>query len=557
MSQISVSHLTFAYDGTYDDIFADVSFQLDTNWKLGFCGRNGRGKTTFLRLLMGELEYRGSITAGVRFEYFPYRVADPARGMLDILSGISPDSATWQIQRELSKLAVPEETLRRPFFTLSNGEQTKALLAALFLRENSFPLIDEPTNHLDMSGRETVARYLDGKSGFILVSHDRAFLDECVDHVLSINKAGIEIQSGNFSSWWQNKRLRDEYEIAENERLKKEISHLEAAARRAASWSDKAERGKIGFVPGKTEKSKGMRAYEGEKSRKLMARSKAIQERQQDRIDEKSTLLRNIEAAADLKLHPLTYHADRLLSVRDLSVSYMNIAGRARKASTGNAGTGNSGTGNVGTGSSGTGNAGAGSNGAGNAGAGNYGNACSGDDLGCDAVVFRGMSFSVHRGDRVALQGGNGCGKSSVLKLVCGEDVPHGGEVAIGSQMAVSYVPQDASFLSGALDGYANQHGLDITLFKAVLRQLDFGRAQFDKDMRDYSAGQKKKVLLARSMCQHAHLYVWDEPLNYVDVLSRMQIEELLLAFKPTMLFAEHDKAFCRSVATKTVRFIK
>jgi len=72
MSLIQVSNLTFAYDGSYDTIFDRVSFQIDTDWKLGFTGRNGRGKTTFLKLLMGEYEYSGTITASVSFAYFPY-----------------------------------------------------------------------------------------------------------------------------------------------------------------------------------------------------------------------------------------------------------------------------------------------------------------------------------------------------------------------------------------------------------------------------------------------------------------------------------------------------
>ena len=79
MSLIQVSDLTFAYEGTYENIFAHASFQLDTNWRLGFTGRNGRGKTTFLNLLLGKYEYRGSISASVAFSYFPYHVADTGR----------------------------------------------------------------------------------------------------------------------------------------------------------------------------------------------------------------------------------------------------------------------------------------------------------------------------------------------------------------------------------------------------------------------------------------------------------------------------------------------
>ena len=114
-------------------------------------------------------------------------------------------------------------------------------------------------------------------------------------------------------------------------------------------------------------------------------------------------------------------------------------------------------------------------------------------------------------------------------------------------------MPQDASFLRGDLSDYARGHGVDESLFKAILRKLDFSRAQFEKDMADFSAGQKKKVLLARSLCEPAHLHIWDEPLNYVDVISRMQIEDLLLRCAPTLLFVEHDRVFCDRIATKTI----
>ena len=227
MSLIQVSNLTFAYDGSYENIFEDVSFQIDTNWRLGFTGRNGRGKTTFLNLLLGKFEYRGSISASVRFSYFPYGVPDRQQLAIHVVEQIYPDYEYWKIAKEMNALQLDEDVLYRPYGTLSNGEQTKLQLAVLFSRENNFLLIDEPTNHLDIRGRELVSRYLSSKKGFILVSHDRAFLDGCVDHILSINKTNIEIQRGNFSSWWENKSRQDAFEQAENEKLKKEISRLE------------------------------------------------------------------------------------------------------------------------------------------------------------------------------------------------------------------------------------------------------------------------------------------------------------------------------------------
>ena len=85
------------------------------------------------------------------------------------------------------------------------------------------------------------------------------------------------------------------------------------------------------------------------------------------------------------------------------------------------------------------------------------------------------------------------------------------------------------------------------------MRKLDFLRVQFEKDIADFSGGQKKKVLIAKSLCEQAHLYLWDEPLNFIDVLSRMQIEDLILKFKPTVLFVEHDKTFVKNVANKII----
>jgi lincosamide and streptogramin A transport system ATP-binding/permease protein len=162
------------------------------------------------------------------------------------------------------------------------------------------------------------------------------------------------------------------------------------------------------------------------------------------------------------------------------------------------------------------------------------------------------VSFELNRRDRLALSGRNGSGKSTILKLICGESIAYTGGVHIGSGLQISYVPQDADRLSGNLRGYAEAEQIDGALFRAILSKLGFSKELFDKEMSDYSAGQKKKVTLARSLCQKAHLYIWDEPLNYIDVYSRMQIEELILVCQPTLLFIEHDRMFCDAIATKT-----
>ena len=133
MSLIRIEHLYFTYDGGSEPVFEDLDLQLDTDWKLGLVGRNGRGKTTLLRLLEGGLEHRGQIRTGLACRRFPCAVRETEVPVSQVLRDISPEAEEWQLVRELSLLGLDEEVLERTFSTLSGGEQTRVLLSALFL----------------------------------------------------------------------------------------------------------------------------------------------------------------------------------------------------------------------------------------------------------------------------------------------------------------------------------------------------------------------------------------------------------------------------------------
>lgn len=487
MSLIQIHDLTFSYPGSYDNVFSHLNLRFDTNWKLGLTGRNGRGKTTLLRLLAGQQTYSGRIEARTGFACFPFPVADPHLPVAE-LAGRACPAQEWEVIRELGLLGLAPEVMARPYDGLSHGEQTRVQLALLFLQPGSYALIDEPTNHLDAAGRALLGDYLCRRQeGFLLVSHDRALLDSCCDHILALERSGPTLRQGNFSTWWQEVQQRDAREEAENARLRLEVDRLHQAGTRTARWADKLEKTKFDTRKAGLRPDRG---HIGHVSAKMMKQAKVIEARREQAAAEKAALFHDRETAEPLKLEPLFHHAARPVSAQNLQLF---AAGRP---------------------------------------------------LGVP------LTFSLTNGERMALTGPNGCGKSTLLRLLTGDSVAHTGQLTTAAGLRISYVPQSPGPLPGTPAQYAARCGVDTTRFLTILRKFGFERVQFEKEMENLSEGQKKKILLARSLCESAHLYVWDEPLNYLDLYARMQMEELLLQAKPTLLFVEHDRVFCGRIAT-------
>lgn len=490
MSLINVNNLTFGYDGSLKNIFENVSFNIDTDWKLGLIGRNGKGKTTFLKLLLDKYEYKGTISKNVEFDYFPFEIKNKERMTIEVVNEIAPNVEDWEIIKELNLLNTDTEILYRNFKLLSGGEQVKILLVSLFLKGNNFLLIDEPTNHLDNETRDSLVEYLKKKKGFILVSHDRNFLDKVVDHIISINNTNIDVQKGNFSSWQENKDRQDNFEMIQNEKLKKDITRLEIASKNTANWSNKVEKSKYNTTNSGSSVDRG---YIGHQSAKMMKKAKVMEKRIEKAITEKSNLLNNVDRNDSLKIIPLESRKNQLIIANDLQIEYN----------------------------------------------GKY--------------IFNKKSFEINNGDRVAIVGKNGIGKSSILKLIIGKEIKYSGILKVANDLKISYVSQSTENLKGNLNTYAQENKIDESIFKAMLSKMGISNMEFDKNITEMSEGQKKKILIAKSISESANLYIWDEPLNYIDILTRIQIEDAILKYKPTLIFVEHDETFIEKVATKII----
>jgi lincosamide and streptogramin A transport system ATP-binding/permease protein len=519
MASIIINSLTYYYTSPYDTIFENLSLNLSTDWKLGLIGRNGKGKTTLLQLIHKSLEpVKGEVHTGVTTFYFPYIPANNTKFTLDVIRDNIAPFKQWEremvnllnkgdgeslikysfifeqyqlldgykidalIEKEIQEIGMGMDILTRKFNTLSEGEQTRALLLSLFLKKNAFMLIDEPTDHLDLKGRMMLGEYLHNKKGYIIISHDRYFLDLCIDHVLSINKFDVRLNKGNYSQWKCNLELQENYEKRKKENLNREVKSLEIAAKKRRRWSNLKEKEKQGAYD---------KGFVGHKSAKLMKRALTIENRITQKIEEKKSLLKNFEKKRMLKLGTNSCSGELIAYLESVSLNYQQ------------------------------------------------------------KDILKNISLYLREGNRIAVTGCNGTGKTTLLKVLTGELQPSEGIAFIKSGIRTCYVRQNPIWQTGYLKDLLYNHKIDETKFRNILATLWSSGEIFERPLETFSKGEIKKVELCKSFLQPYDLLIWDEPLNYLDIASREQIEVVLLENNPNMIFVEHDIAFIEKVATE------
>ena len=525
MATIVCRKVSFAYDGTDHKVFNDLDLLIDTGWRTALVGSNGRGKTTLLRLIHGQLAPdRGSLERPVETRRFPVAVNEPSISAFEAAKDAAGAFRQWEremsrlleecqdelalerfgalqarfqeaggysidanLEEELDSLDIGPALRERKFGTLSGGEQTRCLLAGLFARHAGFPLIDEPTNHLDRAGRARLANYLSDKPGFLIVSHDRAFLDGCVDHTIALNSETVEVHRGSVSTWRTNFRQRLARQKNANASLRKEISRLESASRERKGFAARRESDKSAHIDN---------GFIGARAARQMKRAIAIQNRADKSVELRRQALIDIERSYPLKFHkPSTQSTRSSIVVENLTVVR-------------------------------------------------------------DNPLFAPISFHVRRGDRVAVTGPNGSGKTSLLELMAGESHPYLGAISCASRLNMIHVRQKPRWISGSLSSHLAADGVDETRFRQVMAALGVRGSILDRPIESMSPGQQKKIELARSFVLPSDLLLWDEPLNFLDIDAREAIQEAVLRDCPTLVFVEHDAAFVDQVATRSVELL-
>ena len=523
MSTLICKHLTFGYQGAPATVFQNLNLVIDCRWRTCLTGANGRGKTTLLKLFSGGLAAdTGHIECHRQPRYFPPPVTDPTLSAWQVARRCSGPFVQWEqqmatalaagdathlarydvlqqqyqdaggyeldarLEAELDALMVSPTLFNKPFNTLSGGEQTRTLLASLFISPQHFALIDEPTNHLDLAGREALASYLAQKSGFILVSHDRTFIDRCCDHVLALNADTTDLFATRFTDWRKQFRQALDSAAARNAQLKTEIARLEqtAAARRAGAAAREAA--KSGAMD---------KGFEGARAARQMKRALSAERRAQQAAQSRRDTLTNI-----VKQYPIKFsnHRSTMPGIKAANWSVHR-----------------------------------------------------------DSELFEPVSFSLEAGDRLAISGSNGCGKSSLLQALADTGLHYSGTLARPQRIEIAHLQQEPLWSTGLLAEHLHSAMIDEAAFRQTLAALGLRGTVVDTRLEHLSHGQRKKIDLARTLAIPSHLLLWDEPLNYLDIDAREALEEAIMTAAPTMIFVEHDASFSRRIATKTLPLAK
>ncbi len=530
---LTVSNLSIRFPGADTALFSGVSFTVNAGERVALIGPNGCGKTTLLRLILGEL---APDSGGVSFNppdlrtgYLPQGLDAPGEtplsdvlfpqaaalrtaeadverlaaalstasngqmpalmteygDALERLERLSRQVEPGDAERVLAGLDLAGLPLDMPVGTLSGGQKTRLGLAALLLDDPQLLILDEPTNHLDVTALEWLERWLrDFSGGALIVSHDRTFLDETVTRVVAMDARthSARVLEGTYSDYVATVRSEMDKQWAQWRDQQVEIARIQADVQRTMARAVRKENATQNDV---------QRRY----AKKVAKRAKAKETRLKHYL-ESGERVEKPKPTWGLKLDfgDLPPTGQDVVFLHDLAIGYAP-----------------------------------------------------------EMPLLRGLTLTLRAGERIAVLGPNGHGKSTLLKTIVGQVPPLAGRVRIGASVRIGYLAQEQEILdphSTALDVIQAEAPLSHTDARSFLHYFLFGGDDVFMPVGALSFGERARLMLAVLVARGANLLVLDEPINHLDVPSREQFEEALGAFQGSVLAVVHDRYFVDRFAT-------
>lgn len=438
--------------------------------RIGIVGKNGAGKSTLLKLLSGDIQStKGKVHRFVKCGYFEQLEAPSASEADPVLLG---------------KLAVPKDSDQ-----LSGGEQTRMKLAQLFTNYYEALLIDEPTTHLDQEGISFLLdelRYYYG--ALVLISHDRAVLDELVTTIWEVDEGKVRVYSGNYSEYVAQKQLERDAQNQAHERFMKEKSRLEKAAQEKMKKAEKvAQAGRM-----------SKREANAKPDKSLMTKSKGTGQKSMQRaakaIESRIEKLEEVDAIKEDR--PITFHQSKTLELHN---KFPIMADRFTLQA--------------------------------------------GNNLLLDKV-----SFQLPLGQKIAITGSNGSGKSTLLRQIANMDsgltISPKAKIGYFRQMIYQFTSDET-----VLHFLKNRSEYDEAFLRSVLHSMQFVGTDIQKSVQSLSGGEAIRLHLCQLFLGEYNILLLDEPTNFLDIHAIEALERFISAYKGTVIFVSHDKNFIKNVA--------
>lgn len=512
MIVLSGNDISVSFGG--ETLFHDVNFRLEENGRAALVGVNGCGKTTLMHVINGRQEAEtGGISkaAGIKLgcmEQYVIRddnitlydevleifrpLIDAENELADIAVAIdtgdhSEQTLSRQMQLQerfereggltyksmtcsaLAGLGFSEEDFNKPISVMSGGQKSKAQLAKLLLSGSNILLLDEPTNHLDITACEWLEKFLtEYKGAYIVISHDRYFLDKVTDTTFEMENRTLREYKGNYTRYLELKAEAREAQQRVYDRTVKEINRIEGIVEQQKRW--------------------------GQEHNFITAASK---QKQADRLKETLEKPEDLPEAIKFTFRAKEGGANDVLIAKGLSKSFDGTA------------------------------------------------------------VFTNAELDIKKNTTTFILGENGCGKTTLLKILTGEYQADSGEYKFGNNIQFGYYDQAQTDLDPSktvIDEVWDRYpGMTQTQVRSALAQFLFKGDDVFKNVGKLSGGEKARVSLLKLMLSKANMLLLDEPTNHLDIHSREALENALASYGGTLLIVSHDRYLINKLADRIV----
>lgn len=512
MIVLSGNDISVSFGG--ETLFHDVNFRLEENGRAGLVGVNGCGKTTLMHVINGRQEAEtGGISkaAGIKLgcmEQYVIRddnitlydevleifrpLIDAENELADIAVAIdtgdhSEQTLSRQMQLQerfereggltyksmtcsaLAGLGFSEDDFNKPISVMSGGQKSKAQLAKLLLSGSNILLLDEPTNHLDITACEWLEKFLtEYKGAYIVISHDRYFLDKVTDTTFEMENRTLREYKGNYTRYLELKAEAREAQQRVYDRTVKEINRIEGIVEQQKRW--------------------------GQEHNFITAASK---QKQADRLKETLEKPEDLPEAIKFTFRAKEGGANDVLTAKGLSKSFDGT------------------------------------------------------------VVFTNAELDIKKNMTTFILGENGCGKTTLLKILTGEYQADSGEYKFGNNIQFGYYDQAQTDLDPSktvIDEVWDRYpGMTQTQVRSALAQFLFKGDDVFKNVGKLSGGEKARVSLLKLMLSKANMLLLDEPTNHLDIHSREALENALASYGGTLLIVSHDRYLINKLADRIV----